>query len=205
MHQDVAVLTDVLDTNLSRTIELVGSEEVQILQSNIQDNWRLVLTAGKDSDVQAKIVVRNLASIYTVKSTCPRGGAIDFTGYGSVTVEVKNLTVNNVIVEASLTTQTSETPSYQFCTSTQPITNAGFVDVQSDVVDGFSPPFTRYVRIFTDGNIDLQFVDGGGVVVGSYLGLTPEAVLLNELHVPPLAKLQAKSVAANGNIMALWF
>lgn len=197
---------DHLDLLLSRTITLPAGEEAQALESNVMDNWRLVLSIGNTSDVNVRITVRNMASSYQVVSTVNRGGAIDYTGYGSCTIEVLNLTAAAVEVKASLVRQTSETPKYQFNATAQVVTNAGFSLVNSDTVDGFSPPFCRYVRLFCDAQIDLQFVDSAGTVVGAYNGMNPEDVLLNELHVPPLASLQARATGAgNVNLMALWF
>ena len=74
---------DHLDLLLSRTITLPAGEEAQALESNVMDNWRLVLSIGNTSDVNVRITVRNMASSYQVVSTVNRGGAIDYTGSGS--------------------------------------------------------------------------------------------------------------------------
>lgn len=190
---------------LSRRITFAGSETQQALQSNLLARWRLVVSVGITSDVNISIQVSNQDSSYTITSSVSRGSASSFTGFGSMTCEIQNQTPAAVVVELCLDYQTTENPSYQFCSGLQIINNAAFSAVLSDRVNGFAPPFCRFLRLFCDGNLDVRFVDQGGNVVGLYLGLTPQDILLNQLHVPPFARAEVQSVAANQNLMSLWF
>ena len=48
---------DHLDLLLSRTITLPAGEEAQALESNVMDNWRLVLSIGNTSDMNVRFVI----------------------------------------------------------------------------------------------------------------------------------------------------
>ncbi len=198
-------LSSVLSSLLSRNFSLAGDGDEKALQSNLQTSWRLIVAVGNGSDVQVEISVTNMASSYTVKSCVSRGSAADFTGFGAVEIVVKNTTAIPVDISLSLDRQPTERPTYQFCSERVSITNVAWTDIPSDTSNGYAPNFCRYVRIFATGNVNLRFLDAAGATVGLINGLTPQDVLLNELHVPPFGKGQIQSVAANEDIMSTWF
>jgi hypothetical protein len=193
------------DNNLdSRTITVPFTSSSVIFRTFLPSHqaWKFI---GITDQQILNITIEQLFANSQAKTELTVGQeGTEFIGSGSCVITAKNNTTSNIVFSAALTTPTINTYGFEYQEDVQVCANGVFSDIGGN--GGFPRPFTNYLAIYANGNIDFQITNAAGSSVRFEANnIEPKTLLLNQFKTGSNLRYQIAGNGANRRITPIWY